>query len=70
MNFNDQNRYCHAERSEASLCPSSQTLRCAQGDKIVPILLVKNHNRPLRVALVKDHYRTSMSLIHYLTNRC
>ncbi len=36
MNFNDQNRNCHAERvsrsperseGEASLCPSSQTLR-------------------------------------------
>ncbi len=24
--------YCHAERSEASLCPSRETLRCAQGD--------------------------------------
>jgi len=25
-------RHCHAERSEASLCPSRQTLRYAQGD--------------------------------------
>src|SRR5713226_3945747 len=24
--------HCHPERSEASLCPSRQTLRCAQGD--------------------------------------
>ncbi len=32
MKFNTQNRDCHAERSEASLCPSSQTLRCTQGD--------------------------------------
>src|SRR5260370_18736065 len=47
-------RYCHAERSEASLCPSRETLRgvyperseWAQGDKIFPILLVKNHYRP------------------------
>jgi hypothetical protein len=39
-------RYCHAERSEASLCPSRETLRCAQGDKIFPILAVKNHYRP------------------------
>jgi hypothetical protein len=39
-------RYCHAERSEASRCPSRQTLRCAQHDKIFPILLVKNHYRP------------------------
>jgi hypothetical protein len=27
MNFNDQNRNCHAERSEASLGPSKETLR-------------------------------------------
>jgi len=33
MNFNNQNRYCHAERSEASRGPSRETLRCAQGDK-------------------------------------
>jgi hypothetical protein len=32
MNFNDQNRICHAERSEASLGPASETLRCAHGD--------------------------------------
>src|SRR5260221_8477898 len=32
MSFNDQNRACHAERSEASPYPSSQTLRFAQGD--------------------------------------
>ncbi len=25
---------CHAERSEASLCPARQTLRCAQGDSV------------------------------------
>ncbi len=24
---------CHPERSEGSLCPASQTLRCAQGDR-------------------------------------
>ena len=45
MNFNDQNPYCHAERSEASLCPSRETLRCAQGDNTLPILIVKIHNR-------------------------
>src|SRR5258706_13357264 len=44
MNFNDQSRYCHAERSEASLRLSSQTLRSAQGDKILPVLVVKNHH--------------------------
>jgi hypothetical protein len=48
MNVNDQSRYCHAERSEASLCPSRETLRCAQGDKILPILLGKNLYRALR----------------------
>src|SRR5260370_27457889 len=26
------NLECHPERSEGSLCPTSQTLRCAQGD--------------------------------------
>jgi heptosyltransferase III len=30
MNFNDQGRSCHAERSEASRCPSSETLRFAE----------------------------------------
>ena len=45
MKFTDQSRYCHAERSEASLCPSRETLRCAQGDKTFPILVVKNHYR-------------------------
>src|SRR5260370_38606472 len=51
MKCNTQNRECHAERSEASLCPSSQTLplrklrasaHCAQGDTTWPILIVKN----------------------------
>jgi hypothetical protein len=45
MEFNDQSRHCHAERSEASRGPSRQTLRCAQGDKTVPILMVKLHDR-------------------------
>jgi DNA-binding CsgD family transcriptional regulator len=45
MNFNDQGRYCHAERSEASRCPSSETLRFAQGDKTLPTLVVTSHNR-------------------------
>ncbi len=32
--------------SEAKhLCPSGETLRFAQGDNILPILLVKNHHR-------------------------
>jgi hypothetical protein len=45
MNFNGQNRHCHAERSEASLCRLRETLRFAQGDKLFPILVVKIHNR-------------------------
>jgi len=32
MNFHEQSRSCHAERSEASRCPSRETLRFAQGD--------------------------------------
>jgi hypothetical protein len=56
MSFNDQSRNCHAERSEASLCRLRQPLRevypgrseWAQGDKPLPILLVKNHYRALR----------------------
>jgi len=44
MNFHDQHRECHAERvsrsperseGEASLGPSRETLRCAQGDKLL-----------------------------------
>jgi hypothetical protein len=60
MNFNDQSRYCHPEPirfaqgklREGSVRPSRQTLplRFAQGDKLLPVLLVKNHYRPLRVA--------------------
>jgi len=49
MNFNIQGRSCHAERSEASLCPSRETLRFAQGDNTVPMLVVKVHNRPLQM---------------------
>ncbi len=45
MNCNNQTRSCHPERSEGSLCPSRQTLRCAQGDNTLPILVVKTHYR-------------------------
>jgi hypothetical protein len=60
MNFHEQDRICHAERSEASLCPSRQTLplrklrasaHCAQGDNPFPILLVKVHNTILSLLL-------------------
>ncbi len=47
--------FCHAERSEASPCPLSQTLplrklraaaHCAQGDTpVLHVLVGKNHNR-------------------------
>jgi hypothetical protein len=45
MNFHEQHRTCHAERSEASRGPSRQTLRFAESDMSVPILFVKNHYR-------------------------
>src|SRR5260370_4210695 len=55
-NINDQNRSCHPERSEGSLCPSRQILRFAQDDKLLPILFVKNHHRvqEREVALLAD----------------
>jgi len=51
-NVNDHNRTCHAEPfacaqdklREASLSPSRETLRFAQGDTTFPNLLVKSHN--------------------------
>ena len=43
MNFYDQSRSCHAERSEASLFPSRETLRFAQGNNTLPTLIVKLH---------------------------
>jgi len=54
MRFHYQHRECHAERSEASRCPSSETLRGvyprakrrAQGDtRVLPLLKVKTHYR-------------------------
>src|SRR5207247_323105 len=45
MNFHDQHRNCHAERSEASLSTGTETLRCAQGDTPFPISFVKTHHR-------------------------
>jgi hypothetical protein len=49
MKFNDQSRHCHAEPfaslkgklREASVCPSRETLRFTEGDKPLPILIVK-----------------------------
>ncbi len=43
MNFTLQGRSCHAERSEASLCPLRETLRFAQGDNTVPMLVMEVH---------------------------
>jgi hypothetical protein len=34
MIFNNQNPYCHPERSEGSRRPANQILRCAQDDKL------------------------------------
>ncbi len=45
LNFTIQGRSCHAERSEASLCPSRETLRFAQGDNTGPMLGVRVHHR-------------------------
>src|SRR5260370_38499704 len=53
MNFNDQHRICHAERSEASLGPSRETLRGVyprakrrlQGAITFPIFFFKFLNR-------------------------
>ena len=56
MNFTIQDRYCHAERSEASLCPSRETLRFAQGDNTVPMLVVKKHYRA-STSLPEHHRR-------------
>jgi hypothetical protein len=44
MNFNIQGRYCHASLRSASLCPSRETLRFAQGDTTLPMLVGKFHN--------------------------
>jgi len=45
MIFNIQGRSCHAERSEASVCPSRETLSEAKGDNTGPMLVVKVHYR-------------------------
>ncbi|HEV2582458.1 MAG TPA: hypothetical protein VGT44_16495 [Ktedonobacteraceae bacterium] len=45
--FHDHNRSGQAERSEASRCPSSQTLSAAKGGKRFPILVVNVHDRVL-----------------------
>src|SRR5260370_38806565 len=37
--LNDQSRCCHAERSEAALCPLRYALHAAQCDRPSPILL-------------------------------
>jgi hypothetical protein len=46
MMVNKQERHCHAEHIEASLHRLRETLRRAQVDKLLPILVVKIHNRP------------------------
>ena len=39
-------------RSQASACPSRQTLRFAQGDNTLPILVGKIHYRPVGARLI------------------
>ena len=50
LNFNIQGRSCHAERNEASLRPSRETLRFAQGDNLkngrYPHTLLAHRERP------------------------
>jgi len=47
MNFNDRNRQCHPERSEGSGSMGRETLRCAQDDIPLPVLMVKiRHHAP------------------------
>ena len=58
MNFHIQGRSCHAERSEASLYPSRETLRCAQGDNTVPMLVVKVHYRGTKACPCHDDHTT------------
>jgi hypothetical protein len=61
MRFHDQSRYCHAERSEASLGPSRETLSAAKDDSVRSLRLmpigadkspVGTVNRPLRMGRV------------------
>src|SRR5260370_35550561 len=48
MKFTNQSRSCHPERSEGSLCPSSQTLRFAQGDTGWQLMHIDEILRPHR----------------------
>ena len=52
MIINCQNRSCHPERSEGSA--QRETLRCAQGDNTLPILVVKIHYRGTRACPRQD----------------
>jgi hypothetical protein len=45
MNFNDQNRECHPERSKGSDVLDTGMLRCAQDDNLRLVLIVKIHHR-------------------------
>jgi len=47
MNFNDQNRECHPERSEGSGSMGTEMLSEAKHDNILPISVVKVHYRLL-----------------------
>ncbi len=62
MIINCQNRSCHPERmsrsperSEGEGSAQRETLRCAQGDNTLPILVVKIHYRGTRACPRQDH---------------
>jgi hypothetical protein len=64
MNIFNQDRQESVMLSEASVSPSREMLRCAQHDRLLPVLVVKIHNR-VRVALL-DQDEDAMMNIHKL----
>ncbi|MGH2497229.1 MAG: hypothetical protein ACRDIV_21225, partial [Ktedonobacteraceae bacterium] len=49
MNLNEHNWFCHAERSEASLVPVNEMLRCAQHDKKGSYLFDKIYQATIKI---------------------
>ena len=60
MIFNHQNRSCHPERSEGSA--HRETLRYAQGDNTLPILVVKVHYRAVSEGSSGARYKERRAL--------
>jgi hypothetical protein len=58
MMVKKQERRLHAERSETSLHRLRETLRCVQGDKLLPILVVKIHQRTRRESGLSWEFRS------------